>query len=74
MATESLTVFTCGAPQDHKCDSDGAPVVILANGTTMPENEWKEKNPDSWKGLSGGSATCSQCGLSSYELSFWRDW
>ncbi len=73
MSEKRITVFECGPHRDHECNCDGPPVVILANGTTMPESEWREKNPGTFRGLTGGSATCSKCGLDSMTLSMWRD-
>jgi hypothetical protein len=61
------TVFLCGIPRDHMCDSNGP---IIYGGDNVPVTSDREK---AGKGYSWGSVTCSVCGTSSMQNSMWRN-
>jgi hypothetical protein len=68
--SEQLTVFTCGAPRDHECDTDGPEMMGGDDVPTLPGKEVRERN---LRGYTWGSVTCSKCGLDNMSLSMWRD-
>lgn len=65
-----IQIYQCGKPKDHKCNSDGPVVAIKADGTEVLESEAR-KDADFPRGYTGGSVTCSVCGLSAAFLSAW---
>lgn len=70
--TRETTVFICGNPRDHVCDDDGP---HLCGG--------EDEDGAFWQGLASieenrrratwGSVSCSKCGSTSIENSFWQD-
>lgn len=52
-----LTTFSCGPPTDHVCDHDGPEEVLRSEGGRVL----------------GSSSTCSKCGSSSFDRSYWSD-
>ena len=59
--------FECGLPRDHKCDDKG-PIVYGG-----PEVDTTLDPPESVRGYTWGSVSCSQCGLTAMERSYWDD-
>lgn len=58
-----VNIFMCGNAKDHKCDDEGPFVYGKDDGTiTEDKNE---------KGIRWGSTTCSKCGSSSMQRSYW---
>jgi len=66
MADEA-TVFICGPDRSHKCDDDGPVVYFTRDGGVTQDRDEAEK-----VGCSGGSVTCSVCGMSSMERAMWE--
>lgn len=64
---DPLTVFICGKKPDHKCDSDG-PFIYGGDNVETTTDITK-----AGKGYTWGSVTCSKCGSSSFENSYWED-
>lgn len=66
-----FTVFHCGPPKDHKCDSNGPWEYYMrdpeGNAWVTHDESVARKGP-----CSGGSVTCSKCGLSAQELAMWQ--
>jgi hypothetical protein len=56
------TAIICGGKRDHECDSDGPGVLVLDDGTEIPET--KENYEKFRDRVRGGSVTCSVCGRS----------
>jgi len=65
---DNVSVFTCGPPKDHECNSDGKFLYGLSNGTTTYDLAVAKQFGYTW-----GSVTCSVCGMSSMEKSMWQD-
>ena len=62
-----VTVFHCGLPRDHQCDSTGQ---FIYGGDDVPT----VTDPKlAGKGYSWGSATCSVCGMTAMDQALWRD-
>lgn len=61
-----LSLFTCGVPKDHKCDDNGPFVYFHRDGHVLLEK------PENVVGISGGSVTCSQCGMSAMDRAMWE--
>ena len=70
-----LQIIKCGLPKDHECDSNGPFIMIHENGERMLESKARRLSEIGrlGKGWNTGSATCSVCGMSDYENSFWRE-
>lgn len=68
-----VTIFICGKPIDHKCDKDGP---VLCGGIDSEGNAWQdlESNLEARKKATWGSVSCSVCGRTAQELSYWSDW
>lgn len=66
-----VTRFECGMPSDHKCDDDGP---IMCGGERDGEFWQAIETPETRKGASWGSVSCSQCGRTSMQLAAWSDW
>ena len=64
--------FWCGPGKNHQCDTAGPAIVFKRDGTSLLESEAR-KDPDFPKGLSGGSVSCSICGLDAMSMSYWKD-
>lgn len=67
MTDKKITAFFCGPPKDHKCDDNGP---FLYGGDSVETTTDKTK---AGKGYSWGSTSCSVCGMTSMDLSLWRD-
>lgn len=65
--TEEIKVFQCGIKQDHMCDTDGP---VLYGGDDVPTITDPSK---AGKGYTWGSVSCSICGTTAMEQSFWQD-
>lgn len=61
-----LQVFMCGNPRDHKCDDYGP---FLYGG---PEVETTSDREKAGKGYTWGSVSCSICGITAAERSYWE--
>lgn len=68
MASEGLTIHTCGPAKDHKCDTDGP---TLYGGEDVETTTDQSK---AGKGYTWGSVSCSKCGLTAMDNSVWQDW
>lgn len=64
---EEITVFTCGNPKDHVCDMDGP--TLYGGEDVEPTTDISKAG----KGYTWGSVTCSKCGRTAMENSFWED-
>ncbi len=64
---DPTTAFQCGVISDHECDNNGPEIY---GGEGVPTTTVR---PDSMKGYTWGSVTCSICGSSSMDRSMWRD-
>lgn len=60
---DKVKVFVCGPPKDHKCDDNGPTVYGKEDGTTTTDRNERH----TW-----GSVTCSVCGMSAMERSYWE--
>jgi hypothetical protein len=70
--SEPITVFTCGKPQDHKCNSDGPE---MCGGENPDGTHWEAiATPENRARAAWGSVSCSVCGRSAMETSMWQDW
>lgn len=65
--SETIAIFECGLSRDHKCDDDGP---VLYGGDEVETTTDKNK---AGKGYSWGSVSCSKCGLTAMERSYWED-
>lgn len=63
--TDEMTLFTCGKPRDHECDSDGPTIYGGDNVPTVTDPA------KAGKGYTWGTVTCSKCGRSSMENGMW---
>lgn len=65
-------VHVCGPRKDHECDSNGPWEYYMRDkdGNTYVTRDESEARRGQ---CSGGSVTCSKCGMSAQELSLWRD-
>ena len=68
MASEGLTVFTCGPVTDHKCDTDG-PTLYGGDGVATTTDQ-----EIAGKGYTWGSVSCSKCGTTAMDNDQWNDW
>lgn len=62
-----IQIITCGKPRDHKCDDNGP---TLYGGDNVPTTTDVNK---AGKGYSWGSVSCSVCGNTALENSYWED-
>jgi hypothetical protein len=67
--SNSLTVFQCGLPNDHKCDNAGPAMAGGDDVPTLPEQEVRERG---LRGYTWGSVTCSVCGMTAMDQDLWR--
>jgi DnaJ-class molecular chaperone len=79
---DNLTIFACGPDPNHKCDDDGPEAKIMSEcrkcegtGTVSPHGGILNCPKCKGSGLreSGSSVSCSVCGMSAYDRSFWED-
>jgi len=69
MKDDNFKCFICGA-NDHKCDNKGIPVLLLEDEPyEVPDNEENRKKYSDR--ICGASVTCSICGRSAFQASYW---
>lgn len=61
------TIFICGKPRHHKCDDDGP---VLYGGDNVETTTDQSK---AGKGYTWGSVSCSICGRTAMDNSYWED-
>lgn len=66
--TDKVTVHVCGPNRNHTCDSDGPWLHYLEDGTIKKGNYL---SPYDQERCTGGSASCSVCGMSAMNRSLW---
>lgn len=62
------TLFVCGPPRDHVCDSAGP---FLYGGEGVPT--LSSRPPDGVRGYTWGSVSCSVCGTTGIDNAVWTD-
>lgn len=70
--TDDLQIFVCGSKPQHQCDDKGKWEWYMTepDGSTRITYDEAEARK---RRCSGGSVTCSVCGISSQERSLWLD-
>lgn len=80
LETGSVTIFQCGPPTNHECDDDGptSPILMecrkcVGTGTVSPHGGVLNCPYCHATGMrnAGESSSCSQCGSSSFDRSWW---
>lgn len=68
---EDISFNICGPRDQHECDSDGIPVLLLS-GLPYEVEDTDENRKKYEDKICGGSVTCSKCNGSAFQKSHWQ--